>query len=159
MSDLPEVNLGPDVIGATSQSLLGGVVFIPDPKGFDSLLRARGPVGQALKRWAEEVRSTAQSMAPVDTGTLRDSIEIAYSKTQDGIAADIGTDTPYAGFQEFGTMRNPPHPFLRPALAAVMQTIESSASLGGYVESVDVSMSYDGSADFSGYQTGSRLEG
>lgn len=124
--------------------LVGAVTFIPDPKGFDSLLRQRGPVGAALKRWARAVQSAAQRYAPVDTGTLRDSINIEYGKNEDDIWADIGTDVFYAGYQELGTSRNPPHPFLRPALVEAMAELD-------VVADVDTGFSYGGEGDFEDY--------
>lgn len=134
-----------------STALTGGVIFIPDPLGFDALLRQRGPVGAALKRWAEATQQFAKDFAPVDTGELRDSISIVYDKTDDGISADIGTDVYYGGFQELGTSRNDPHPFLRPALMAVMSQIEGGSMMGGYVQEVDVSFSYDGEGEFADF--------
>lgn len=146
--DMPGEGFGGGEIIAASTALLGGVIFIPDPSGFDALMRVNGPVGKALKRWAEDTQRMAQGMAPVDTGELRDSIQISYGKSSDGIYADIGSDVFYAGYQELGTSRNPPHPFLRPALAAALAEIQDSSILGGYADEVDVSFSYQGEGDY-----------
>lgn len=152
MSDIPnDSGLSTAVVG-TSSALIGGVIFIPDPAGFDALLRINGPVGSALKRWGEATQDLAKAYAPVDTGELRDSIEVVYGKTDDGIYADVGTDTYYGGYQELGTSRNEPHPYLRPALMAIMSQIEGGQVIGGYVDEVDISFSYDGEGDFADTQ-------
>lgn len=158
MSDIPDTNfhIGDDVVGLEGTAAtfaLTGILFIPEPSGFDALCRANGPVGGALKRWAKDVQELAKSMAPVDTGELRDSIDIKYGKTDTGITADIGTDVFYGGFQEFGTSRNPPHPYLRPALVAVMSEVESSASFGGYVDEIEGGVTYDGDGPYQDYQS------
>ncbi len=156
MSNIPDTDftLGDDVIGMGSGTatgaVLSGVVFVPNPEGFNSLCRVNGPVGRWLKDRAEAVQHLAKNFAPYDTGNLSDSIDIAYDKTPDGISADIYSDVFYAGYQEIGTSRNPPHPFLRPALMAVMQDIDDRGLLGGWVDEADVSFDYaspNGNAD------------
>jgi HK97 gp10 family phage protein len=149
--ELPEINfsVGDAVIGNPSMSLLGDVVFVPEPEGFNSLWRESGPIGKALKKWAQDVQKLAKQFAPVDTGRLQESIGIAYGENPDGIYADIGTDVFYAGYQELGTSRNPAHPYLRPALAVVLQQIEGS--LGGSVKGISATFSYAGEGDYAGY--------
>lgn len=55
-----------------------------------------------------EVAETAKSLAPVDTGALRDSI----AQTSEGVV--VGA--PYAVFVEYGTSESPAQPFVRPAI-------------------------------------------
>ena len=50
--------------------------------------------------------------SPVDTGNLRNSI--THGVEDD--TAYIGTNVEYAPYQEFGTSRMKPHPFLKPAV-------------------------------------------
>lgn len=53
-----------------------------------------------VREYAERIRTEAQTMAPVRTGALRQSISIHY----DGpTKATIGPEVPYGAFQEFGT--------------------------------------------------------
>jgi len=85
------------------------------------------------------IRSTARMLAPVDTGALRAAISLTTTKRSDhaarvgegrrlrpgamfaGVtrppeaAIDIHAAAGYATFQEYGTVRNPAHPFLYPA--------------------------------------------
>lgn len=128
--------IGDPTVGPAVTSLNGAVVWVPDPSGFDSMMRQNGPVGAWLKYRANDVRDLARALAPIDTGLLRDSIEIMYGKWDGGIYAEIGTDVYYGPFQELGTSRNPPHPYLRPALASVMGDITSRGMVGGYVDDV-----------------------
>ena len=133
MSDWPSVShsVGDPAVGPPLAALTGAVMWIPEPKGFDSLLRVNGPVGRFLKNKAEQCQMMARSMAPVDTGDLRDSIFVRYGKDGNNIFAEIGTDIFYGPFQEFGTSRNPPHPYLRPALAATMSDLGPGAVWAG----------------------------
>lgn len=50
---------------------------------------------------AYEVQNLAKAYAPVRTGRLRDSIAVRFSN--DGMSAEVYTDTPYAVYQELGT--------------------------------------------------------
>ena len=87
--------------------------------------------GQVLRRaveaGAQPVLESAKSNAPVDTGQLRDSLEITTSLKEGTAVASVGTgekdyqgETFYASFVEYGHTTKqgkhvPPKPFLRPA--------------------------------------------
>lgn len=58
------------------------------------------------------VAERAQGFCVVRTGALRRSI--GSYETLDGVS--VGSDLPYAGVIEYGTMRRAPQPYLRPAL-------------------------------------------
>lgn len=72
---------------------------------------------------AEEVAAVARSLAPVDTGRLRESI------TAD--AEHVSTDVGYAPFVEYGTSVDPAQPFMRPAAdgATGTQAAEVAAAI------------------------------
>lgn len=75
-----------------------------------------GIVMEELDKVADCVLSSAQRLAPVRTGRLRDSLK----KVRDSDGILVGTDTvPYAIFQELGTMRMKAQPYLRPSLDEV----------------------------------------
>jgi len=59
------------------------------------------------ERSAEIVAAIAEAKAPSLTGHLKASIG--------GDGGQVIADTPYAGYQEYGTRRHKAHPFLRPA--------------------------------------------
>lgn len=88
------------------------------------------------------VEGDAKRLCPVDTGRLRSSISTETEDTAEGAKAFVSTNAEYAPFVEYGTgergdpsvyhavevelkktgkvvkwLGNPPHPFLRPALA------------------------------------------
>lgn len=69
-------------------------------------------VSAAIAAGAETVKEHAQSICPVDTGNLRDSIAVS----QDGTGAEISANTDYAAYVEFGTSKMAAQPFLVPAL-------------------------------------------
>lgn len=58
--------------------------------------------------WSEKVADEMRRNAPVDTGALRDSIEV----TDDGVIVDV----PYGAFVEYGTSDTAPQPFASPAV-------------------------------------------
>jgi HK97 gp10 family phage protein len=88
------------------------------------------------------MKTTAQAklLAPVDRGPLRNSIMWKMKRNEGGFndsgkepasrkirvtlidnhEAYIGSNIKYAVYQEFGTRRIPPHPYLRPAIAKVV---------------------------------------
>lgn len=88
-----------------------------DDGALEDLFRS-DPVAQDLARRAIRVESEAKRRAPVLTGRLRSSISHAPGQDGRGLYVDIGTNVAYARFVEFGTTRQRPRPYLRPALNA-----------------------------------------
>lgn len=97
---------------------------------------AKGALRRAIATSLKPIQSTAQRLAPVDDGQLRDSIVISptLSKNARGKSANVRqadggfraaaktSVTVYVGTtnrngvpREFGSMRSPAHPFMRPA--------------------------------------------
>lgn len=75
-----------------------------------------GPkAGVVIRKTAYSIERDAKSFAPVDTGNLRNSISTKFSSSIIMIRADIGPTAEYGIYQELGTSRMPPQPFLRPA--------------------------------------------
>lgn len=101
-------------------------------------------VQRALERVGEQAEGYAKSLAPVDTGQLRNSISHAVDESEP--AAYIGTNLEYAPYVELGTGQynpqgrptpwvyqdaksdwhwtkgNPAQPFLKPAVSDHAQT-------------------------------------
>lgn len=70
------------------------------------------------------IESEAQDRASVDTGELRDSIEGTVLGVADLIAeGKIVAGADHAPFQEFGTIYQPPQPYLAPAFDAVRDRV------------------------------------
>jgi HK97 gp10 family phage protein len=61
---------------------------------------------------AESLRDDWAAHVPVDTGRLRDSIQMAPQ----GRGVRVSTDTPYAVYVEWGTSKMPARPAYRPAV-------------------------------------------
>lgn len=68
-------------------------------------------IRRALERIGLECESYAKGMCHVITGRLRNSI----THYTDDNAVYVGSNVEYAQFEEEGTSRRPPHPYLRPA--------------------------------------------
>lgn len=80
----------------------------------------------ALMTCGQIYENHAGDYAPVNTGRLRNSIE-HHMEGNDTVV--IQTDVEYAVYQEMGTRRMKPHPFMRPAglnhIGEYKKTIES----------------------------------
>jgi HK97 gp10 family phage protein len=74
---------------------------------------------KAVKESAEAVKAGTKQNVRVDSGNLRDSIDIKYENS--GLQAEVGwrdRDDQYASLHEHGTRRIPANPVLGPALEA-----------------------------------------
>lgn len=58
----------------------------------------------------------AQRYAPVDTGTLRDSISGSIERMMEAVVLRLEVGVDYGIHQEFGTIYHDAQPYLRPAL-------------------------------------------
>ena len=94
----------------------------------------------ALERKVEELRASsrlavieevklieadAKDSAPVDTGELRDGIE---SELLEGAEGSIHTTSKHSAAQEFGTVKNPAHPFMQPAAERARRRFPKTAT-------------------------------
>lgn len=89
-------------------------------------------VQPALLKQANNMAATMRQLAPMDTGDLRESIEVTpggqstppYSQPggsmtvpTNAVAITVGNeDVRYAHLQEYGTINNAPHPFFWPSV-------------------------------------------
>jgi len=84
---------------------------------------------EALDKTADDARDRAKELVPVDTGSLRKSIRkekhalpagnIIYTGIRAGgyiVNPKTKRLVDYASYQEYGTSRNRPQPYMRPAL-------------------------------------------
>lgn len=72
---------------------------------------------RAVLRLAIDTQNRARELCPVDTGRLRASITHVPGRDSNGYYVDVGSNVEYAPFIEFGTIKQPAQPYLRPALA------------------------------------------
>lgn len=82
---------------------------------------------QATAKALEEIGLAAEGYAkrlcPVDTGRLRNSI--THVTSYGAKAVYIGTNVEYARYVEYGTRKQKPQPYLRPAAADHQETYRS----------------------------------
>jgi HK97 gp10 family phage protein len=84
---------------------------------FDELARkAKGAVRDIVRKAAFDVEANAKNVVPVDTGNLKNSIDV---EMESDTTAVIGPHTEYAAYVEFGTMNMPAQPYMTPAAEAV----------------------------------------
>ena len=81
---------------------------------------------QAIMAGAEAVADSARGMCPVDTGTLKGSIDVSGN----GNSAEVFAGADYAAYVELGTYKMAAQPFLVPALAAAEGAVISAISGG-----------------------------
>ena len=91
-------------------------------KGWSSKARAwcEDAIRSYVERIGEGIVAEARRLAPVDTGFLKSSIDWAIvGEGIRGMTLHIFVGADYGVFQELGTRKMNPHPFLRPAINAV----------------------------------------
>ena|ERR1051326_525959 len=76
----------------------------------------------AVRKAAFAIEAEAKTLAPVDTGMLRNSIQ---TDIEGPLKATVGTNVEYAAYQEFGTRHQKGTPFLTPAADAEEKRFES----------------------------------
>lgn len=64
-----------------------------------------------IRKTASDIEADAKNLAPVDTGNLRSSI----GKSVNALHAEIGPSAEYGIYQEYGTSKMAPQPFMGPA--------------------------------------------
>lgn len=92
---------------------------------------AKNALRTGLRAGAKRILSAVKAYAPVDTGALEESLKVRAikrsRKNKDSVGVTIGTrasdnlfvgETFYAGMQEWGTVKMPPNPFMRPGFDA-----------------------------------------
>lgn len=70
-------------------------------------------VRQLVKKHGAQMQNKTQRLAPVDSGTLKRSIELEISLS--GLQATVKPTVHYAPYVEYGTRKMNAHPFLKPA--------------------------------------------
>jgi HK97 gp10 family phage protein len=100
------------------------------PGGFDSSVRYVsniGPMSSALQaavetglhHAGEDGKQIARSLARVDTGEMRDSIDFTVEGSGAVVSLTLSVGTDHGYFNEVGTSRMSAQPMIRPAIDAV----------------------------------------
>jgi len=83
--------------------------------GRSNASRLRGDVSQVVRRTAFAIQARARRAAPVDTGFLRNSIQVEH---QDDLTSVVFVGAEYGPYVEFGTSRMAAQPYFTPAVVA-----------------------------------------
>lgn len=97
--------------------------------GFDELEKvlkalpgelAKRDLNTSLRKGANHMRDAAQAKVPIDEGDLKDSLKVQKQKADNSeeVKLTLSPSKPkgfHAHFVEFGTVKNPAQPFMRPA--------------------------------------------
>lgn len=79
-----------------------------------------------MSRVGVSAKKEAQALAPRRTGRLARSIRFELVPTPDGWVASVNFREFYGRFFEFGTVRQPPQPFLRPGVQSAVRRFGGS---------------------------------
>lgn len=94
---------------------------------FDRLPELRGQLrqraSQVVRTTALDIEAQAKATVPVDTGTLKNSIQ---AEQAGDLAWQVGTPVEYAPYVEYGTTKMAPRPYLGPAAEAVRGPFEQA---------------------------------
>lgn len=70
---------------------------------------------KVMKNNTEELKKEARSIAPEDTGFLKDNIATRYG----GMTGEVISNAGYSGFLEYGTRFMSAQPYMRPSLEKI----------------------------------------
>lgn len=84
-----------------------------------------GAIARALEAIGIQAEGDVASLAPVDTGRLRNSITHETHAEEESVY--VGTNVEYGKYQEYGTSKMKPHPFLKPGIMNNLETYKSIA--------------------------------
>lgn len=82
-------------------------------------------ITRALEAIGIQAEGDVAELAPVDTGRLRDSITHEVDESEEAVY--VGTNVEYAAYQEYGTSKMKPHPFLKPGIMNNLDTYKEIA--------------------------------
>lgn len=82
-------------------------------------------IARALEAIGIQAEGDVAELAPVDTGRLRDSITHEVDESEEAVY--VGTNVEYAAYQEYGTSKMKPHPYLKPGIMNNLETYKSIA--------------------------------
>lgn len=98
-------------------------------------LALKAQVVNLVEKATYDIQAKAAILAPVDTGALAESISSQVEGTFTGAEGLVYTNIEYAPYQEFGTVRNGPNPYMRPAAEEErIRLIALGKTLGAAVE-------------------------
>lgn len=85
----------------------------------------RGRVADALNTAALVNESISKQLAPVDTGFLRNSIQVTKEANEDSLKSETSVAAEYGIYLELGTVNQPSQPFMTPGFEQAVQGLQS----------------------------------
>lgn len=84
-------------------------------------------VAEAVRDASRRVRAAARRNAPRRTGALAESIDVDFfgQGNSRNMVAVVGPSLHYGLFQEYGTAKMAPHPFMGPAFVAELPRLQA----------------------------------
>lgn len=92
---------------------LAGVLEISENNAEQVAAALNSAIARALTMIGQQAEGNAKLICPTDTGRLKNSITNQIDMDENAVY--IGTNVEYAPYVELGTMRQDPHPYLKPA--------------------------------------------
>lgn len=89
----------------------------------DRLKRGNVQVAKVINENAMELVNEAKKASPVDTGFLRNSIQVAEYAKDNKHSAKVIVNAYYGIFVEYGTRRQRPQPFFTPAIEKIRKKL------------------------------------
>lgn len=89
-------------------------------------VRVSARAGAAMGKALGDIGAGAKNRAPVDTGTLMNSISSEMQRRGGNVRGEVGPTVNYGAFVENGTSRMRAQPYLRPATDAVLPGYEAA---------------------------------
>lgn len=90
-----------------------GVLDIRENNAEQVAAALNSAIARALTMIGQQAEGNAKLICPTDTGRLKNSITNQIDMDENAVY--IGTNVEYAPYVELGTMRQDPHPYLKPA--------------------------------------------
>ena len=95
-------------------------------------VKTQAAATQVVKKVGYDCVAVMQSEVPVDTGALKNSVNVDFSGSGGGMTAEVGPSVEYAGYVAYGTRYMPPNPYdLRTVERVSPGFVEAMSRLGG----------------------------
>ena len=100
-----------------------------------TILETKEAVTRMVEKICFDIEAGAKVDAPYDTGNLQRSITTQVDGTFTGAEGLVFTNVEYAPYQEFGSVKNKPHPYMIPNVMKAKAEVQSvAAQMGRSIE-------------------------
>ncbi len=88
--------------------------------------RVRTLVAAIVAKTAADIETNAKAVVPVDTGNLKNSIQMDISHVSSDLHAEVNVGATYGAYVEYGTVKMAAKPFLTPAVELARKPFEKA---------------------------------